>query len=146
MSPTREAQVQEYGWTAVPCDPKKWAALKTSTKPPVPQLVENTPLPDTAIVKSAMEYAKAELPAHTFNHSMRVFYYGMTSDSPASLASPVSWSNYCHRQALLSPDSIFPNGNSAMRHGCSPVSSMTSAPSTSTPVRCSCHSISTAAG
>ena len=89
MSPTREAQVQEYGWTAVPCDPKKWAALKTSTKPPVPQLVENTPLPDTAIVKSAMEYAKAELPAHTFNHSMRVFYYGMTSYNPASLTPSV---------------------------------------------------------
>lgn len=74
---------------AVPCDPKKWAAMKTSTKAPVPQLVENTPLPDTSIVKSAMEYAKAELPAHTFNHSMRVFYYGMTSYNPASLTPSV---------------------------------------------------------
>lgn len=77
MSPTREAQIEEYGWTAVPCNPNQWAAMKKTTKPPVPQLVKDTPLPDTAIVKVAMEYAKAELPAHTFNHSMRVFYYGM---------------------------------------------------------------------
>ena len=77
MPPSREAQIQEYGWGAVPCDPKQWVAMKKSTKPPVPQLVEDTPLPDTPIVKVAMEYAKAELPTQTFSHSMRVFYYGM---------------------------------------------------------------------
>lgn len=50
--------------------------MKKSTKPPVPQLVKDITLPDTSIIKAAMEYAKAELPTQTFNHSMRVFYYG----------------------------------------------------------------------
>lgn len=51
--------------------------MKKTTKSPVPQLVKDTPLPDTPLTKVSMEYAKAELPAHTFNHSMRVYYYGM---------------------------------------------------------------------
>lgn len=73
MSPTRAAQVEEYGWTATPCDASQ---LKLSA-PPVPLLVKDRPLPDTAVAKASMEYAKAELPAHTFNHSLRVYYYGM---------------------------------------------------------------------
>lgn len=73
---TRDAKIEAYGWTAVPCDPKQWAAMKKTTKSPVPQLVKDTPLPDTPLTKVTMEYVKAELPAHTVNHSMRVFYYG----------------------------------------------------------------------
>lgn len=73
MSPTRAAQVEEYGWTATPCDASQ---LKLSA-PPVPLLVKDRPLPDTAVAKASMEYAKAELPAHTFNHSLRVYYYGL---------------------------------------------------------------------
>lgn len=76
MPSSRQAQIEEYGWSAVPCDPKQWSAMKKSTKPPVPQLVKDITLPDTSIIKAAMEYAKAELPTQTFNHSMRVFYYG----------------------------------------------------------------------
>lgn len=71
----RAAQVEEYGWGAVPINPKEFAP----TKAPTPQLVKDTPLPDTQVAKAALEYAKAELPAHTFNHSMRVFYYGTLS-------------------------------------------------------------------
>ncbi|KAB8276380.1 hypothetical protein BDV30DRAFT_235831 [Aspergillus minisclerotigenes] len=77
MSSTRAAQVEEYGWTAVSCDPQQRAVTKPPTKPSVPQLIKDTPLPDTALVKDAMQYVKAELPAHTFNHSMRVYYYGL---------------------------------------------------------------------
>jgi cyanamide hydratase len=73
MSPSRAAQVEEYGWTATPCDASQ---LKLYV-PPAPQLVDDLPCPDTAVAKASMEYAKAELPPHTFNHSMRVYYYGM---------------------------------------------------------------------
>lgn len=77
MSSTREAQVKEYGWTAVPCDLKqKASALKKPNKASLPQLVKDIPLPNTAIAQSVLEYAEAELPKPTFNHSMRVFYYG----------------------------------------------------------------------
>jgi hypothetical protein len=36
-------------------------------------------------IKAAMKYIEAELPDHTFNHSMRVFYYG---NSPSNLLLP----------------------------------------------------------
>ena len=89
MSSTRAAQVEEYGWTAVSCDPQQRAATRPPSKPPVPQLVKETPLPDTTLVKDAMEYVKAELPAHTFNHSMRVYYYGTNvSTSSKSILLP----------------------------------------------------------
>ncbi|KAF7586989.1 hypothetical protein BBP40_007881 [Aspergillus hancockii] len=77
MSSTREVQVEEYGWTAVSTDPKQRAATKPPIKPSIPQLVKDAPFPETALGKAATECAKAELPAHTFNHSMRVFYYGL---------------------------------------------------------------------
>lgn len=76
MTALREAQIKEYGWTALSCDPKIWGGIKNHNKAPVPQLCADVPLPNTPIVKAAMEYVKKELPEHTFNHSMRVFYYG----------------------------------------------------------------------
>lgn len=78
---TRTAQVEEYGWGAVPINPKEFAP----TKAPAAQLVKDTPLPDTQVAKAALEYAKTELPAHTFNHSMRVFYYGTLPPTPYTL-------------------------------------------------------------
>ena len=75
MSDTRAAQVEEYGWTAVSCDPKQ----RVNTKSSAPQLVKDVPFPSTAVAKATLEYAEAELPSPTFNHSMRVFYYGMTA-------------------------------------------------------------------
>lgn len=140
MSPTRAAQVEEYGWTAVSCDPQQRAATNPPTKPSVPQLVKDTTLPDTPLVKDAMEYVKAELPAHTFNHSMRVYYYG-TNVSTSSNTIRYSPSN-C-QQALQSPDNTSLNGSSAMKPGFSPASSTTSALSTSTPKTSLCPSIST---
>jgi cyanamide hydratase len=76
MAPSRDEQIAEYGWTALSCDPSQWGGSKENTRDPVPQLCSNVPLPDTPLVKAAMDHVKAELPEHTFNHSMRVFYYG----------------------------------------------------------------------
>lgn len=77
MSLSRDEQISEYGWTALSCDPEQWGGLTKYNKEPVPQLVKDVPLPDTPLVKAAMDHVKNELPVHTFNHSMRVFYYGI---------------------------------------------------------------------
>jgi len=78
MSISREQQIEEYGWTALSCDPKLWGGDKAYNTIPTPQLVADEPLPDTALAKAAFDYAKKELPTPTFNHSMRVFYYGIS--------------------------------------------------------------------
>jgi cyanamide hydratase len=79
MPLSREDSIKEYGWTALPVEPKltTWLGDKKFVKEPVPQLCSDIPLPDTPIVNACLEFAKAELPAHVFNHSMRVFYYGL---------------------------------------------------------------------
>jgi cyanamide hydratase len=76
MALSRDEQIAEYGWTALSCDPSQWGGDKKNNHDPVPQLCSQIPRPETPLVKAAMEYVKAELPEHTFNHSMRVFYYG----------------------------------------------------------------------
>ncbi|RDW62476.1 hypothetical protein BP6252_11909 [Coleophoma cylindrospora] len=79
MPVSREEAIKLYGWQALPVEPKlkKWLGDKKFVKEPVPQLCADVTLPDTPVVKACLEYAQAELPPHTFNHSMRVFYYGM---------------------------------------------------------------------
>lgn len=79
MPLSRDEQILEYGWTALPCDPSQWGGNKKNNHNPTPQLCNQVPLPETPLIKAAMRYAKAELPEHTFNHSMRVFYYGNSS-------------------------------------------------------------------
>ena len=68
--------IQAYGWTARPRDPKLFLGEKAALQNPVPQLVESIRLPGTPLVKRVLDYAKQELNVGTFNHSMRVFYYG----------------------------------------------------------------------
>jgi cyanamide hydratase len=63
------------GWTAVPrsLDQLLQHSKTGNTKP---YSVDEIPLPSSPVAKQAMEYAKQHLPVPTFNHSMRVFYYG----------------------------------------------------------------------
>ncbi|KAI4852896.1 cyanamide hydratase [Aureobasidium sp. EXF-8845] len=77
MPLSRDEQILEYGWTALPCDPSQWGGDKKNNHNSTPQLCDQVPLPDTPLIKAALKHVKAELPEHTFNHSMRVFYYGM---------------------------------------------------------------------
>ncbi|KAI5243979.1 cyanamide hydratase [Aureobasidium subglaciale] len=77
MSLSRDEQIKQYGWTALPCDAAQWGGHKKNHKEPTPQLCSDVTLPDSPLVKAAMDHVKKELPEHTFNHSMRVFYYGM---------------------------------------------------------------------
>ena len=68
--------IKLYGWAAKLRDPAVFLEGKKNIKDPVPQIVESIKLPDTSIAKAVLEYARKELNSETFNHSMRVFYYG----------------------------------------------------------------------
>lgn len=83
MALSRDEQIAEYGWTALSCDSLQWGGDKKNNRDPEPQLCSQKPLPNTPLIKAAMEYIKVELPEHTFNHSMRVFYYGQSPQSPS---------------------------------------------------------------
>ncbi|KAH7330083.1 hypothetical protein BKA65DRAFT_508442 [Rhexocercosporidium sp. MPI-PUGE-AT-0058] len=69
--------IEKFGWTAVP---RKISTLleqsQASSGPAKPVLVSSISLPDSPLAKAVHEYAKKELATETFNHSMRVFYYG----------------------------------------------------------------------
>lgn len=70
--------ITEYGFTAVPAsaiqilnDP----TTKPSSPPPAITL-SSFPTPDTALAKRIQAYAKTHLPEPTYNHSLRVYYFG----------------------------------------------------------------------
>jgi len=69
--------VKAYGWTALPLDVKVLLESRTQQQTPEPVLVSSVPLPDTPLVKAVHKYAKQELAPETFNHSLRVYYYGI---------------------------------------------------------------------
>lgn len=69
-------QTEEYGWAAVPRDrsniPSKASCEATATP------VEFEAIwPKTEVVKKAEEWAKGRLPKETFNHSLRVYCFGI---------------------------------------------------------------------
>lgn len=64
-----------HGWTPVPRDPA--ILLRDVDKIDSTALtVEHILLPGSQLAKEVMAYAKKELNEQTFNHSMRVYYYG----------------------------------------------------------------------
>ena len=72
---------KDYGWTAQARDPTLVLNGRKIVKVSEPILVQDIALPDTARAAAAIEYAKNELPKQTFNHSMRVYYYGKATYS-----------------------------------------------------------------
>jgi len=68
--------IETYGWTAVPRKVETLLRQSQISGPAKPMSVSSVKLPDSPLVKAVHEYAKKELPIETFNHSMRVFYYG----------------------------------------------------------------------
>ena len=72
--------VEAYGWTAVPRDLTALISSQSqATGPPKPILASSVVVPGTVLAKEVLEYAKKELPIEVFNHSMRVYYYGIYS-------------------------------------------------------------------
>ncbi|CZS90863.1 hypothetical protein WAI453_003926 [Rhynchosporium graminicola] len=76
--------VEEFSWTAVP---RKLSTLLeqslASSTAAKPISVASISLPDSPLAKEVHKYAKQELSTETYNHSMRVFYYGQAILSQA---------------------------------------------------------------
>lgn len=73
--------ITTYGFTAVPASA---SALLTSTPvyssnttTPTPLPVSATPIPTSALAQRINAYARAHLPEPTYNHSLRVYHYGL---------------------------------------------------------------------
>jgi len=67
--------IKKFGWAAVP---RSRTVLLKDISPwdPAEYTVADIKIPDSEIAKKALQYAKDRLPEQTFNHSMRVYYYG----------------------------------------------------------------------
>ncbi|KAL5349440.1 hypothetical protein ACLOAV_005732 [Pseudogymnoascus australis] len=74
---SRTDDIKAYGLTAYPRSTTSLLSSRVEPKEPHALGVDDIPLPDSALVGKVLEYAKKELPVETFNHSMRVFYYGI---------------------------------------------------------------------
>lgn len=72
MSVSAEKQA-EYGWPAVPRD---FEVLLKNAVPARTVDVKDIQEPTTDLAVKVREYAKSHLPGPTFNHSLRVYYYG----------------------------------------------------------------------
>ena len=68
-------QVSVYGWEAVPRSFSK-SLSKVDKEKPAQLLVTEVKLPESDIAKRTHAFAKQQLPEKTFNHSMRVVYFG----------------------------------------------------------------------
>ncbi|CEL04874.1 hypothetical protein ASPCAL05998 [Aspergillus calidoustus] len=77
MSSTPE---QTYGFTPVPSSPNTLfttSSILESKIPPPYTPVSCTPIPSTPLSQRIQAYAKAHLPEPTYNHSLRVYHYGL---------------------------------------------------------------------
>jgi cyanamide hydratase len=68
--------IEQYGFTAVPRSLDKLIADQSSGATSKTVTVDDIELPNTSLAKSIQAYAKEHLPRQTYNHSMRVYYYG----------------------------------------------------------------------
>ena len=64
-----------YGFNAVPRDPE--VILKGHDKESPYIRMSEIAVPDTDVVRAVEEYVKKELSQETYNHSVRVYYYGL---------------------------------------------------------------------
>lgn len=65
------------GWTALPLDASKLFNGKPYRTTPSSLKVADITFPQNdPIVSKIQNYAKEKLPIETYNHSMRVYYYG----------------------------------------------------------------------
>ncbi|KAK2053211.1 cyanamide hydratase family HD domain-containing protein [Colletotrichum caudatum] len=70
-------EVALNGWTAVPVDAGKIFGDRPFLNEPAPMSIRDIGFPsDDPVVAQTLRYAEECLHTETFNHSMRVFYYG----------------------------------------------------------------------
>jgi|TARA_R110002003_G_scaffold96_2_gene7353 cyanamide hydratase len=71
----KTAEPSANGWTAVPRSFQKSLADVDKNKQAELSVSDATP-PSSDIAQKTEQFAKQQLPEKTFNHSMRVWYYG----------------------------------------------------------------------
>ena len=70
-------EIAQNGWTYVPLNPSNLFGGKAFKNIPEPLFISDMKFPsEDLIVAKVQSYAREKLPAQTFNHSMRVFYFG----------------------------------------------------------------------
>lgn len=75
-----DQEVKANGWTAVPVNGKRVIESARPLSAPAPVKVEKIYFPsDNSLVLEAQTFAKHCLSPEAFNHSMRVYYWGMFS-------------------------------------------------------------------
>ena len=68
--------IEKYGLTAVPRSLDKLVATQSTKKPSNPVSVDEIGFPESTLTLDIRAYAQHHLPRQTYNHSMRVYYYG----------------------------------------------------------------------
>ncbi|KAJ5226148.1 hypothetical protein N7468_007373 [Penicillium chermesinum] len=69
--------IKEYGFTAVDSSATKLLATDAPSTGPVFTSVAETPVPKTALAQRINDYVKSRLPLPVYNHSLRVYHYGL---------------------------------------------------------------------
>lgn len=72
---TNNQELTANGWIAAPRSFLKGLS-DVDQNSPAKISVDDVKLPKSDLVTTTYEYARKELPEKTFNHSMRVYYYG----------------------------------------------------------------------
>ncbi|KAH9881912.1 hypothetical protein J1614_001083 [Plenodomus biglobosus] len=72
---SKNSELHTNGWAAVPRSFEKSLAQVDQDQQAV-LAVQDVKLPDSDLFRKTCDFAKAQLPERTFNHSMRVVYYG----------------------------------------------------------------------
>ncbi|KAK7732744.1 hypothetical protein SLS57_000687 [Botryosphaeria dothidea] len=67
-----------YGWHAVPRNPAITLQGKLKLADPTPFSTNDITYPDTELVRQSLARVGKELQPETLNHSLRVYYYGMS--------------------------------------------------------------------
>lgn len=73
-----KSQTQEYGWVAVPRN-RSNVPSNDDCKTTAATVEFETIWPQTEVVKKAEDWVKSRLPKETWNHSLRVYCYGIVS-------------------------------------------------------------------
>lgn len=99
-----------HGWTAVARDPQALLSGRSYINSPGPLLARDISFPsDDDLVVRVQEYAKDKLAPQTYNHSMRVFYFGKPAhvikpcipESSPDFKPPTPSADTCQASAIL---------------------------------------------
>lgn len=71
--------IVKHGWSAVPCDANVIFAKNPIVKPSAWKVADMQFPVNDPVVAEVQQYAKEHLLEQTYNHSMRVYHWGMYS-------------------------------------------------------------------